>query len=358
MKVGVVGLGYWGPNLVRNFDKISKVAQVIVCDLKQERIDSIKNMFPRVIGTTSFDDLLNDPEVKAIAIATQPLATHYPLAKRALEKGKNVLLEKPMTATSAQAMELIALAKKNNVLLHVDHTFEYSAPVLMVKKLIDSGEVGDIHSINMDRLNLGIFYNDFNVIWDLCPHDFAILSFWLGKTPTTVYASGIGHINPKIEDDAHLILQYGNKTNAHLHVSWLYPEKVRTITVVGSKKMIVYDDNAPVEKIRIYDKGVSVSNVSKIKRRYAASFYEYIYDYKHGDIIIPKIDFIEPLLDECKHFIDCIEKGVHTKTDGESGLRVIRLLEAASKSLKEKREVRFSAVKEKAANTAVESNTK
>jgi predicted dehydrogenase len=347
MKVGIVGLGYWGPNLVRNFSKISKVSQVVVCDLKQERIDSIKSMFPMVAGTTKYDELLDDPDVRVIAIATQPLATHYPLAKKALEKGKHVLLEKPMTSSSAQAKELIDLAKKNNVLLHVDHTFEYSAPVLMVKRLIDSGELGEIHSINMERLNLGIFYNDFNVIWDLCPHDFSILSFWLGKMPTTVYASGIGHINPKIEDDAHLILNYGNKTSAHLHVSWLYPEKVRTITVVGSKKMVVYDDNEPVEKIRIYDKGVSVNNVSKLKRSYATSFYEYIYDYKHGDIIIPKVDFVEPLLDECKHLIDCIERGVPTKTSGESGLRVIRLLEATTRSLKERKEVRFVADKER-----------
>lgn len=343
MKIGIVGLGYWGPNLVRNFDRISKVSQLVLCDLKQERVDAMKTAYPRAQLTKNFDDLVSDPEIKAIVISTQPLSTHYLLAKKALEHKKHVFLEKPMTSSVKEAKELIALAKKNRVLLHVDHTFEYSAPVIMVKELIKKGELGKIHSINMSRLNLGIFQRGFNVIWDLCPHDFSILNFWLEKQPRTIFASGTCHINPHIEDDAHIILNYADNLGVHIHVSWLEPQKVRKTTVVGSKKMVVYDDVEPEEKIKIYDKGVSISNVEELKKKQPADFYEAIYEYRHGDVLIPKINFKEPLADECAHFIDCIERGVPTRTPGEAGLKVIKLIEAAHKSLKEKREVKFNA---------------
>ncbi|HYD03343.1 MAG TPA: Gfo/Idh/MocA family oxidoreductase [Alphaproteobacteria bacterium] len=344
ISIAIVGLGYWGPNLVRNFDKVKDVEKVYICDLKQERLDSIKAIYPNTIATRDYNEILANKEIKAVVIATQPVSTHYKLAKLALENSKNVFLEKPMTESSQQAVELIELAKKNNLIIHVDHTFEYSAPVKMIKQLIDSGEIGEIYSIEMLRLNLGIFQNDFNVIWDLCPHDFSILNYWLNTDPKDLYASGRCHINPKIEDDAHLIVNYNDKFNVHIHVSWLNPQKVRKTTIVGSKKMIVYDDADPIEKMRIYDKGVTTGNVEGINQEYGTTNpNEYTYNYRHGDILIPKIDFTEPLLDEAIHFVDCIKRGVKTKTPGESGLRVIRMIEHAAKSLKEGSRVNFNA---------------
>ena len=337
--IAIIGVGYWGPNLVRNFSKVKKVKQIHVCDLKQERLDYIKTVNSNLITTTKYDEILNNPEINAVIIATQPLATHYMLAKKAIEHGKNVFVEKPMTSSAKESRELIELAKKNNVILHVDHTFIYSKPIMMIKEMIDSGEIGEIYSIEMLRLNLGIFQNDFNVVWDLCPHDLSILDYLLGESPETVYASGGCHINLRVEDNAHVILRYKKNLTVHMHVSWLAPQKVRKITIVGSKKMVVFDDVEPVEKIKIYDKGISVETAKEFKQKYYESFAEYIYYYRHGDIKIPKIDFVEPLENEANHFIDCILESKKTKTDGNAGLKVVQIIEAANKSLKERKEI-------------------
>ncbi len=331
MNIGVVGIGYWGPNIVRVLDGIDNVNQITVCDLKQDRLDFIKRVCPRIKTTNNFEEMLADQNLDAIAIATWPLSTHFELAKKVILSKKHVFVEKPITSSSKQARELIMLAKANNVLLHVDHTYEYSAPVIAIKEIMARGELGEILSINSERLNLGIFQNDFNVVWDLCPHDFSIINFWLDKSPTSIYATGTCHINPNIEDDAHILLKYGTSLDVHIHVGWLHPQKTRLITIIGTKKMLVYNDLETDEKIKIYDKNILVNSSSKNIR----------YTYQQGNIISPKVNGTEPLLEECQHFIDCIEKKIPTKTPGESGLAVVNLIEETMRAIKEKQEIEF-----------------
>lgn len=286
----------------------------------------MQNLYPNIQTTSSAAEIMNDPEINAVAIAT-PVFTHYELAKQALENNKHVLIEKPMAASVEECTELIKLAEKHDLRLMVGHTFEYTAAVRKAKEIIDSGELGDIFYIRSIRANLGLFQKDINVIWDLAPHDISIMLYLLDKYPLTINAQGKAHFKQGIEDVATTTLNFAKGTIGFIHTSWLDPDKIRKITVVGRKKMLVYDDIKTNEKIKIYDKGVEVPP-------YYDSYAEFHFSYRYGDIYTPRIQEYEPLRKECEHFLECIREGKTPHTDGYNGLRVVSILEAASCSLK------------------------
>lgn len=324
VKVGVLGAGYWGPKLIRNFQEIPDADMSIVCDLRQDRLDHIKELYPSTRVTTDYREVL-ESDVEAVAIAT-PILTHHRVARDALLAGKHVLVEKPLTANSAEAEDLVEVADRLGLSLMVGHTFEYNPAVEHLRKLIASGELGRIYYLNATRVNLGIFQPDINVVWDLAPHDVSILMFILGMQPVTVSARGGAYVRPKVHDVAYLTLQFPNEVLADVRVSWLDPCKIRRITVVGSKKMVVYDDVEPSEKIKIYDKGVDVPP-------YSDTFEQFHLSYRYGDITTPAISGAEPLRMECQHFLHCIRTGEQPRSDGRDGLEVVRILEAATRSL-------------------------
>jgi predicted dehydrogenase len=328
IKIGVIGCGYWGPNLIRNFIQLPNAQVIYACDLDGSRLERISNLYPYVKTTKDPQVLFADSEINAVVIAT-PVTTHYALAMEALKSRKHVLIEKPMTLTSLDAESLIQRARKQDLVLAVDHTFEYVAAVNHLKQQMDKGELGDIYYINSSRLNLGLFQSDINVVWDLAPHDLSIANYLLGKMPISVSAEGSSHIIAGVEDVAYLKLEYPDNIMVVIHVSWLDPCKVRRTTVVGSKKMLVYDDVEPMEKIKLYDKSVECP-------RYYDNFGEFQFSYHYGNITIPKLDNVEPLNFVCSHFLDCIKTGTNPKTDGESGLNVVKILEAANRSLQNK----------------------
>lgn len=325
LKVGVIGAGYWGPNLIRNFMQISRTTVVNVADLDLGRLKHVKKLFPTINTTRGYQDIIQDPDIDIVAIAT-PVHTHFKFASEALAAGKNVFVEKPLTASVEEAKGLIELAEKNQKKLMVGHTFLYTAAVRKMKEIIDSGELGEIYYINSQRLNLGLFQKDINVLWDLAPHDISIILHLLGKQPLSVNAIGASHINPSIEDIALLSMQFADNLVAFIQTSWLDPDKVRRITVVGSKKMMIFDDVQPTEKIRIYDKRVEGP-------KHYDTFAEFQYSYKYGDIVIPKIEGTEPLSTELNHFIDCILNNEEPLSNGQNGLEVVAVLETAQKSL-------------------------
>lgn len=324
IKVGAIGYGYWGPNLVRNFVENPSSEMVIVADLKKERLSKIKASYPHVIVTADYKELFSQ-NLDAVVIATPP-ATHYPLAKECLEHGLHVLVEKPITLNSKHAEELIDISKKNGLVLMVGHTFEYNVAVRTLKELINSGELGQIYYVDAARLNLGLFQRDLNVLWDLAPHDISILLYILGTTPLSVSAHGMPFVNEGIQDVVYMNMVFPDNVLAHIHVSWLDPCKVRRVTVVGSKKMVVYNDIESLEKIRIYDKGVD-------KPPYTETFGDFQLSYRYGDVVIPNIRLTEPLQRECQHFLDCIVNHTHPQSDGEDGLHVVKIIEAAQRSL-------------------------
>jgi predicted dehydrogenase len=326
LKVGVIGCGYWGPNLIRNFAQLSRSDVIRVADLDEVRLEYIKGLYPFVETTMDYRDIINDPEIDIVAVAT-PVHTHYKFASEALCAKKHVFVEKPITASVIEAENLIDLAEKHQRKLMVGHTFIYTSAVQKMKEIICSGELGDIYYINSQRLNLGLFQQDINVIWDLAPHDISIILYLLDLKPTTISAVGTSHINSAMEDVAVLTMKFSNSLIAFVQTSWLDPDKIRKMTVVGSKKMLVFDDVQPTEKIRIYDKGVEVP-------KHYDSYAEFHYSYKYGDIIIPKIDGSEPLYVELDHFLDCITNDELPLTDGYDGLYVVQILEAAEESLK------------------------
>lgn len=322
VKVGVVGCGYWGPKLVRNFYELPGCDLRLVCDLRPERLEHIQELYG--VGVTSrYTEVLD--EVDAVALAT-PVSTHYALARQALEAGKDVLVEKPLTADSQQARELVDLAERSGRLIMVGHTFEYNPAVEYLRGLIERGELGTIYYVSATRVNLGIFQKDINVLWDLAPHDISILIYILGMTPVTVSARGRAYVQRGIHDVAYVTLDFPNSVMADIRVSWLDPCKIRRITVVGSRKMVVYDDVEPVEKIKIYDKGVEMPP-------YSDTLEEFRLSYRYGDITTPPISTEEPLKIECKHFLDCVRSRQQPRSDGRSGLRVVSILEAADHSL-------------------------
>ena len=327
LNVGVIGCGYWGPNLIRNFANL-KTSKVLACaDLAEERLNHMRQLYPALRTTTNFREIVNDGAIGAVVIAT-PVSSHYPIAREALEAGKHVFIEKPLAQSVEEGKKLVELAKKKGRFIMVGHTFVFTAAVNKMKDLIWNGELGEIYYIATSRVNLGIFQDDINVVWDLAPHDVSIMNYILNAHPVSVSAIGQSYIRPGIEDVAFLLLRYPQSTIANIHVSWLNPNKIRSTTVVGSKKMLVYDDVSSLEKIRIYDKGVTVTP-------HYDTFGEFQLSYRYGDISIPRLDDAEPLKMECQHFVDCIEKGVEPRSGGKHGLEVLLALDAADRSMRD-----------------------
>jgi predicted dehydrogenase len=324
VKVGVVGIGYWGPKIVRNLYELPDADLQYAVDLDSARLARVAAQYPTVRTTQSLDDLLAS-EVEAVVLST-PIRSHYALAKRALLAGKHVLVEKPLTANSDQALELVQLAERLGLLLMVGHTFEYNPAVRLLREIVASGEIGEIYYVDAARLNLGRFQTDINVLWDLAPHDISILLYVLQCEPTAVSARGFASVNPAVHDVAYVEARFPNRIHAHLHVSWLDPCKVRRVTIVGSKKMVVYNDVQEAEKIRIYDKGVT--------RPYETDrFQDFHLTYRYGDLKVPYIPHEEPLRNQCAHFLSCIQTGTSPQSDGRIGLKVVRILEQADRSL-------------------------
>jgi len=324
--VGVIGCGYWGPNLVRNLSQLPISKVKYCCDLDERRLKHMKSLYPQVTTTKRFQDLIEDEEVAAVAIAT-PVTTHFPIARACLEGGKHVLIEKPLAGSIAEAEQLNTIAAKRGLVLFAGHTFVYNAAVEKMKSLVEAGELGEVFYVSSIRVNLGLFQEDINVIWDLAPHDISILNYIFGREPVTVSTFARSYIRPGIEDVAFIVLQYARGVVAHIHVSWLDPCKIRRTTLVGSKKMLVYDDTSTLEKIRVYDKGVTI-------QPHYDTFGEFQLAYRFGDIVVPKINDVEPLKKECIHFIECIKNGTTPASDGKAGLSVVRVVERACESAK------------------------
>jgi predicted dehydrogenase len=326
INIGVIGYGYWGPNLVRNFAELNGATMAAVADLDPKKLAIVNKRYPAVRTTTRFQDLLEDPAIHAIAIAT-PVSTHFELGMAALKAGKHLWLEKPMTETSEQARQLVEEAARRNLVLLVDHTFVYTGAVRKMGEVIKSGDLGEMLYYDSTRINLGLFQRDVSVISDLAVHDFAILDFLLGEHPAAVSASGVNHFPGTPENLAYITLYYNSGMIAHLNVSWLAPVKIRHILVGGSKKMITYDDLEPSEKVKIYDKGVSFTDDP-------AKIQEMRVGYRTGDMWAPKLVGAEALGVEGAHFVDCIVNGKAPQTDGHLGLRVVELIEASTHSMR------------------------
>ncbi len=325
--VTVVGAGYWGPNLIRNFHQLADSRVLHVVDLDESRLRHIQELYPSVSTTTKLADALQDEAVDAVVLAV-PVNLHAPLALEALRADKHVLIEKPMAASVRECDQLIAVAEERKRTLMVGHVFEYTSAVRKMKELLDGGTLGDLYYINSHRLNLGLFRNDVNVIWDLAPHDISIILHLLGgRMPRGVRAVGQAHINPNVEDVATITLDFEGGLIAFIQVSWLDPKKVRQTVLVGSKQMLLYDDIQPTEKIWLYDRSVEAPP------RYD-TYDQFPYTYRYGDITIPRIGGVEPLRAEAQHFIECIREGKRPLTDGYSGRRVVQILEATNESLR------------------------
>jgi predicted dehydrogenase len=327
VNVAVVGCGYWGPNLVRNFNSLSDCRVSKICDANKERLAHMQSIYPAARITTDFDDVIADPEVNAVAIAT-PVRHHYSMAKASLQAGKHTLIEKPMAASVLECEELNSIADELKRVLFVGHTFIYSPPVRKIKEIVKSGTLGEIQYIGARRLNLGLFQIDINVTWDLAPHDLSIILYVMGTSPVSVNCQGKAHINSKIEDVTTLTLGFENGAFATIQSSWLDPNKVREMTFIGSRRMLVYNDLEPNEKIKIYDKRVEAPP-------YYDTFAEFHYSYHYGDVYSPYLKQYEPLRQQCQHFIDCINTGSRPETSGQEGTKVVRILEAASTSLQQ-----------------------
>lgn len=326
IKVGVVGYGYWGPNLVRNFAASSKTQLAGVSDLRPERLAVVQRQYPAAKTSTDYNDLLADPEIDAIAIAT-PVRYHYDIALAALRTGKHVMVEKPMAETAEQCQHLIDEAARRNLILQVDHTFIYTPAVQKIRELVQSGELGDIYYYDSVRVNLGLFQADVNVLWDLAVHDLSIIEYVFDQVPVAVSATGIGHVDGAPENIAYLTLFFDNKTIAHINVNWLAPVKVRQTLVSGSKKMIVFNELEPSEKLKVYDKGIELNDDPEQLNKIIAG-------YRTGDMWAPQLANTEALAAEVAHFAECVETGKKPLTDGQMGLNVVKVLEAASESLK------------------------
>lgn len=325
IRVGVVGCGYWGPNLVRNFAEMPAYHLVGVSDLRPERLGLIKRQYSFVKTTRNCEDLINDKGIDAIAVATS-VSTHFEIALAALKAGKHVLVEKPLAANYKQASRLVEEAKRRRLVLLVDHTFVYTGAVRKIRELIKKNNLGDIYYYDAVRVNLGLFQHDVNVIWDLAVHDISVMDNVLPSRPIAVSATGISHVAKQPENIAFLTLFFKGQLIAHVHVNWLAPVKVRRTLIGGSKRMIVYDELEPSEKVKVYDKGIDVKTDSK-------SIYQMLVSYRTGDMYAPALDITEALHTEMAHFVRCIEHKDDPITDGESGLRVVRILEAATLSM-------------------------
>lgn len=324
VKIGVIGAGYWGPNLIRNFKEIPQADMKMVVELRQDRLEHIQSRYPEIYVTKDVQELF-DSDIEAVAIATSA-STHYPLAKACLQAGKHVLVEKPFTQNSQEARELVELGKQNGKQVMAGHTFLYNPAVMALRDLISSGEIGEIFYINSTRVNLGLYQKDINVLWDLAPHDLSIMMYILGEKPESVAARGQMFAKAGVHDVAYITLYFPNGVMTDSRVSWLDPCKIRRYTIVGSKKMIVYDDIEPVEKVKIYDKGVDV-------QPYSDTLEEFNLAYRYGDVTVYPLDWQEPLRTECTHFLEAICDGTPLRSDGEQGRQVVHVLEKAQVSL-------------------------
>lgn len=327
VNIGVVGCGYWGPNLIRNIATMQGVTLRALCDLDADRLAKMSALHNPTYNTQNIDDLLKDDELDGVVIATSA-STHYALAKRVLEAGKHVLVEKPITLHSHEALDLIRIAEAKNLRLMVGHTFQYNPAVAKVRELIQAGEIGNTIYAYMTRVNLGVIRDDLNVMWNLAPHDISILLWTFDSLPMRVTARGFSPLRPQahLEDIVFLIIEFQNGAIAHIHNSWLDPNKVRQATFVGTQKMIVYDDMHPDRKIQIFDKGV-------VQKESPGSFGEFQLTIRDGDVTIPRIKTTEPLKAEIAHFVECIQTGERPRSDGINGLQVVRVLEAADQSI-------------------------
>ena len=328
VRVGVIGYGYWGPNLVRNFAELPGSEVAAVADMRPDRLAPIRRRYPSVATTTDHRDLLKDSSIDAIVIST-PIATHFDLALEALQAGKHVLVEKTMTATSEQALRLIDEAERRNRILMVDHTFVYTGAVQKIKELVDAGRIGRLYYWDSVRVNLGLFQHDVNVLWDLAVHDLSIMDTILGRHPVAVAATGISNVPGRPINTGYLTLFFEGNLLAHFHVNWLAPVKIRRTLIGGDSQMIVYDDLEPSEKVKIYDRGITVDTPSE-------AVYQLMVGYRVGDMWAPQVSLTEALRVETQHFVDSINQGTRPMTDGHAALRVVRILEAATQSLSER----------------------
>jgi predicted dehydrogenase len=327
LKIGVIGYGYWGPNLVRNFAETPNVQVTMVADSKPNQLARLKSRYPAIETVTNSDDLINSKNVDAVVIAT-PVDTHFNLAIKALQAGKHVMVEKPIASSSEEAQQLIEEAQKRKLILMVDHTFVYTGAVRKIAEMVKTGDMGEIYYYDSTRINLGLFQHDVNVVWDLAVHDLSIIEYVLNKAPRAVSATGMSHVAGQPENLAFLTIYYDDNLIAHVNVNWLAPVKIRRTLIGGSKKMLVYDALEPSETIKIYDKGIDLDDNEDI--------YKTLISYRTGDMYSPKIDGEEALLLEAKHFADCIANAKTPETDGAAGLRVVQILEAASQSMKQR----------------------
>ncbi|MHC4077523.1 MAG: Gfo/Idh/MocA family protein [Planctomycetota bacterium] len=336
IKFAVVGAGYWGPNLIRNVVANPTAQLEMVCDLDDRKLAKIKEAYPGLYVTKDLDEVLAADEIDAVINATAS-ENHHAIGKQVLEKGKHLFVEKPMALNSRDAQEMITLARDGSLTLMVGHTFEYNAAVRKVKSLMDEGELGEIYYLYSQRVNLGRIRTDCNAMWNLAPHDISISNFLLGESPVWVRADGYQLLDTGQEDVVFMSIGYPGNRVSHIHVSWLDPNKVRKTTIVGSKKMVVYDDVSTNAKVQVYDMGVSKVSMGVPSR--LGNFGEFLYETRTGDAWFPKIDFKEPLREEIAHFVHCIQTGEPPISYGENGLRVVRVLEAAHQSIQDDGEV-------------------
>jgi predicted dehydrogenase len=333
INIAVVGYGYWGPNIVRNFQEHDEACVVLCCDISPSRLALVKSRYPKVEVTENFNNVLSDTGVDGVAIVT-PVATHYEFARRALEHGKHVLVEKPLAASVSEAESLVNIALSRNLRLMVNHTFIYTGAVRKMKEIVDTGDLGGLYYFDSVRINLGLIQKDVNVLWDLAPHDISILGHLVGEEPASVCATGSCHFGNGIESIAYLTVYFNSGLIAHFHNNWLAPVKIRSIIVGGSKKMILYDDMEASEKVKVYDKGIDVNGTEKL--------HETLISYRLGDMWAPKLDNTEALKLVADEFIEAVHSGRKPITDGISGLNVVKILEASEMSIKHKgREVKL-----------------
>lgn len=320
--IAIVGLGYWGPNPLKAFLNIPGCSIRYCCDINVDRLQEIKRKFPHILTTTDFNEILSDSIIDAVVLAT-PTESHFTLAKKAMDAGKDVLIEKPMTSSAKEAWELVALAKKNKRVLMVDHILLFNPAVLKIKQLIDSGEIGDILYIDSTRTNLGLFQKDINVIFDLASHEFSMIQFFLGSNPKIVGVTGKSHIGNQI-DLAYISAMYPGNIPAYVHVTWLSPLKIRRMLIIGSKKMIVYDDNEPAEKLRVYDKSITTEKSHDNQKQIQIG-------YRVGDVWLPNIEIADPLTLLAQSFINAISSRTVERSDGKFSAEIIEILESATK---------------------------
>lgn len=326
LNIGVIGYGYWGPNIVRNFNGIDSAQVSSVCDLNEGALGKVRKLYPAINTTCIADDILTSRNIDAVAIIT-PVFTHYELAKKALREGKHVFVEKPFTSTVAQAQELVELAQSKNLKIMVDHTFLFTGAVRKIKEFMEEGTLGKLYYYDSMRVNLGLFQHDVNVVWDLAPHDFAIMDYVIPERPVALSATGEVHYNG-FEDVAYVTIYCQNNVIAHFNVNWLSPVKIRTTLIGGDKKMLVWNDLEADEKLKIYDKGVDIKTRENV--------YELLVSYRSGDAWVPKVNQIEALKAEAEYFVDCVENDKTPINDGLAGLRVVKMLEAANASISTK----------------------